>query len=353
MHGFILSSSFMIKTRPPASSLPQTAPAMMSSAAQRIPVSDLLAMLEHMMIIRRVEEKVSEVYTAGHIGGFCHLCIGQEAIAAATGHVMQPQDTMITGYRSHGHALISGLTPFQVVAELMGKKGGSSKGKGGSMHLFHPKGQFFGGHGIVGAQTALGTGLAWAHKYKEDQGVCLVFLGDGATNQGQFFEAMNMASLWRLPVVYIIENNGYSMGTAVARACSGGPLHQRGAPFDIAGCLVSGDHVLNLIDTMALVIERVRQGGLPEIIEIDTYRFKGHSMSDPGKYRTRTELDQARHSRDPIVILGQWLQENHGISPEDIQARDEKATAIALEALHQAQQDDQPTPASLWEDVTL
>lgn len=334
-------------------------PSHSSSSSVQAPLSHsiskarLVEMLSCMMIIRRVEEKVSEVYTAGMIGGFCHLCIGQEAIAVATEYIMQSQDTMITGYRSHGHALVSGLTPFQVVAELMGKQGGSSKGKGGSMHLFHPKGRFFGGHGIVGAQTALGTGLAWAHKYQGDNGVCLVFLGDGATNQGQFFEAMNMAALWKLPVVYIIENNGYSMGTAVARACSGGPLYQRGTPFGIPGCLVSGDSVLPLIDVMSDVVQRVRQGGAPEIIEIDTYRFKGHSMSDPGKYRTRTELDQARHSRDPIVILGQWLQEHHHMSQEDIQSLDLAAQATALDALTQAQEDEQPTQASLWEDVML
>jgi len=308
---------------------------------------DMLAM---MWIIRRFEEKCGEIYTAGKIGGFCHLCIGQEAISVAASHVMGPVDTMITAYRSHGQALARGLTPFQVMAELMGKEGGSSKGKGGSMHLFHTERFFYGGHGIVGAQTALGAGLAFAHKYTQDNGVCLTFLGDGATNQGQFFESMNMASLWDLPILYIIENNGYSMGTAVSRACSGGPLHQRGMPFGIPGSLVKGDDVLELTQVFHTTIQEIRQTNRPRILEIDTYRFKGHSMSDPGKYRTRQELDEARNSRDPLVLLADHLKQA-GVDSETLDAFDRDAQNRVQEAFSMADAAPEPSIPSLWEDI--
>jgi pyruvate dehydrogenase E1 component alpha subunit len=311
-------------------------------------ITDMLSM---MWVIRRFEEKAAQIYTSGKIAGFCHLCIGQEAIAVAASHVMGPVDTMITAYRSHGHALARGLTPFQVMAELMGKEGGCSKGKGGSMHLFHTERFFYGGHGIVGAQTSLGAGLAFAHKYTQDQGVCLTFLGDGATNQGQFFESMNMASLWNLPIVYIIENNGYSMGTSVERACSGGPLHRRGEPFGIPGTLVKGDNLLELIEVFQTLMETVRTTGRPQLLEIDTYRFKGHSMSDPGKYRTRQELDQARHSRDPITLLSQYIHESHGVSVADLDELDKNAQNLVEEAFALADAAPEPSKSSLWEDI--
>jgi pyruvate dehydrogenase E1 component alpha subunit len=279
------------------------------------------------------------------------LCIGQEAIAVAASHVMGPVDTMITAYRSHGQALARGLTPFQVMAELMGKEGGSSKGKGGSMHLFHTDRFFYGGHGIVGAQTALGAGLAFAHKYTQDQGVCLTFLGDGATNQGQFFESMNMAALWDLPILYIIENNGYSMGTSVARACSGGPLHQRGAAFGIPGSWVKGDDILELSEVFQNLMETIRQTQKPQILEIDTYRFKGHSMSDPGKYRTRQELDDARHTRDPLILLANHLRNNHAVPNDILDAFDRDAQAVVEEAFSRSDAAPEPSTASLWEDI--
>jgi pyruvate dehydrogenase E1 component alpha subunit len=314
-------------------------------------VDQMKEMLSMMWLIRRFEEKCAQIYTAGKIAGFCHLCIGQEAIAVAASHVMGPVDTMITAYRSHGQALARGLTPFQVMAELMGKEGGSSKGKGGSMHLFHPERFFYGGHGIVGAQTALGAGLAFAHQYTQDHGVCLTFLGDGASNQGQFFESMNMAALWNLPILYIIENNGYSMGTAVARACSGGPLYQRGMPFGIPGSLVKGDDVLELSQVFHRLIETIRQTGKPQLLEIDTYRFKGHSMSDPGKYRTRQELDEARHTRDPLVLLSQYLHHHHGIDRTVLDAFDSYAQNRVEEAFAAADAAPEPSVTSLWEDI--
>ncbi len=307
-------------------------------------------MLAQMWIIRRFEEKCGEIYTAGKIAGFCHLCIGQEAISVAASHAMGPKDTMITAYRSHGQALARGLTPFQVMAELMGKEGGSSKGKGGSMHLFHTARLFYGGHGIVGAQTALGTGLAFAHQYSNDGGVCMTFLGDGATNQGQFFESMNMASLWNLPVLYIIENNGYSMGTAVSRACSGGPLHQRGVPFGIPGSVVKGDDVLQLYDVFTTMLETIRTTSRPMLLEIDTYRFKGHSMSDPGKYRTRKELDEARSNRDPLLVLSNYLKER-GESDEDLAQFDHQAKDVVEHAFAMADAAPEPSIPSLWEDI--
>jgi pyruvate dehydrogenase E1 component alpha subunit len=316
-----------------------------------LPVDTMKEMLATMWIIRRFEEKCAQIYTAGKIAGFCHLCIGQEAIAVAASHVMGPVDTMITAYRSHGQALARGLTPFQVMAELMGKEGGSSKGKGGSMHLFHTDRFFYGGHGIVGAQTALGAGLAFAHKYTQDQGVCLTFLGDGATNQGQFFESMNMAALWDLPILYIIENNGYSMGTSVARACSGGPLHQRGAAFGIPGSWVKGDDILELSEVFQNLMETIRQTQKPQILEIDTYRFKGHSMSDPGKYRTRQELDDARHTRDPLILLANHLRNNHAVPNDILDAFDRDAQAVVEEAFSRSDAAPEPSTASLWEDI--
>ena len=314
--------------------------------------SELKDMLSMMWIIRRFEEKCAEIYTSGKIGGFCHLCIGQEAISVAASQVMKENDTMITAYRSHGHALARGLTPFQVMAELMGKEGGSSKGKGGSMHLFHSQNLFYGGHGIVGAQTALGAGLAFASQYNQDGGVCLTFLGDGATNQGQFFESMNMASLWNLPVLYIIENNQYSMGTAVSRACSGGPLYQRGIPFGIPGSWVKGDDILELHQVFSTLIETIRSTSRPMILEIDTYRFKGHSMSDPGKYRTRKELDDARSNRDPLLVLSSYLKER-GESDETLALFDQQAQECVAQAFAMADDAPEPSPSSLFEDILI
>jgi pyruvate dehydrogenase E1 component alpha subunit len=316
-------------------------------------IETLKSFLSMMWLIRRFEEKAAEKYTQGKIAGFCHLCIGQEAIAVGASFAMGSHDTMITAYRAHGHALARGLTPFQVMAELMGKEGGCSKGKGGSMHMFYAERGFYGGHGIVGAQTSLGTGLAFAHKYLDDKGVCLTFLGDGASNQGQFFESMNMAALWSLPVLYIIENNGYAMGTSVARGCAGPDLYKRGEPFGIPGHRISGDDVIEVYQTIRAMIEVVHNEQKPLLLEIDTYRFKGHSVSDPGKYRTRDELDQARHSRDPIDRLSAYLIDEGSTSPEELADSEKRVTESVVEAVQLAEQAPEPDQSELWKDIML
>jgi pyruvate dehydrogenase E1 component alpha subunit len=313
----------------------------------------LFRLLNDMCVMRRFEEKAASIYTMGKIGGFCHLCIGQEGTIAGIVHAMQPQDTLITAYRSHGYALMMGLSPFQVMAELMGKEGGCSQGKGGSMHMFNKDTNFYGGHGIVGAQTSLGTGLAFAHKYKKDNGVCLTLMGDGASNQGQFFESMNMASLWQLPVLYIIENNGYSMGTSVARGCAGKGLFRRGEPFDIPGYQILGDDMVAVHAVISSLLHTVRTTQKPILLEIDTYRFKGHSMSDPGKYRTRDELDKARQSRDPIAHLFAYCVDNHGMTQDEFDAIDAHAKATANTAFDQADAAPEPSLSHIEKDIIV
>lgn len=306
--------------------------------------------LSDMWLIRRFEEKSAQVYTQGDIAGFCHLCIGQESIPVVSSFLMKDHDTMITAYRSHGHGFVRGLTLESMFAELMGKRTGCSKGKGGSMHFFHPENRFYGGHGIVGAQVPIGTGIALAHKYKKDGGVCLTFLGDGATNQGQFFEAMNMAALWGLPVIYIIENNEYSMGTSVERACAGGALCTRGEPFGIPGASFYADDALALHGFLQEQIEQVRTQSHPRLIELHTYRFKGHSMSDPGKYRTRAQLDQCRTERDPIKVLKLHLKER---GCEDLDILETQAHQRVEEAFIQAKNAPYPDASDLLTDVLL
>lgn len=303
-----------------------------------------------MMDIRFVEEKSAQIYTQGDIGGFCHLCIGQEAIGASMKYLMGETDTLVTAYRCHGHAMARGMTAYTVLCELMGKKDGCSKGKGGSMHFFLKERGFYGGHGIVGAQVPLGTGLAFAHKYKKDGGICFSFMGDGATNQGQFFEAMNMAALWHLPVLYVIENNGYSMGTSVERGCAGEFLFHRGQPFGIPSFYLPGEDPLMIFQGLSLLSKGVRQSGKPMLVEIDTYRFKGHSMSDPGKYRTREELDMARRQRDPIERMKQILL-MRGISEEQILQAEERSYEQVQGAYEKAKNCPEPSPEELTTDV--
>ncbi|MEM6492178.1 MAG: pyruvate dehydrogenase (acetyl-transferring) E1 component subunit alpha, partial [Pseudomonadota bacterium] len=243
-----------------------------------------------MLLIRRFEERAGQMYGMGLIGGFCHLYIGQEAVVVGLQSVAGPADTVVTAYRDHGHMLACGMDPDGVMAELTGREGGYSRGKGGSMHMFSREKRFFGGHGIVGAQIPLGTGLGFAHKYKEDGGVCFAYTGDGAVNQGQVYEAFNMASLWKLPVVYVIENNQYAMGTSIQRASATTELYRRGDGFGIPGEAVDGMDVLAVRDAGLKAVEFVRGGGGPMILEMKTYRYRGHSMSDPAKYRTKDEV---------------------------------------------------------------
>ncbi|MEM9262691.1 MAG: pyruvate dehydrogenase (acetyl-transferring) E1 component subunit alpha, partial [Pseudomonadota bacterium] len=261
---------------------------------------ELLQYYRDMLLIRRFEERAGQLYGMGHIGGFCHLYIGQEAVVVGVEAVKQEGDQTITGYRDHGHMLACGMDPKGVMAELTGRETGYSKGKGGSMHMFSKEAEFYGGHGIVGAQVPLGAGLAFANKYRDNGRVSLTYFGDGASNQGQVFEAMNMAELWSLPVVFIIENNQYAMGTSVKRSHSDTHLYRRGASFGIPGMEVDGMDVVAVREAAREAIDHARNGGGPYVLEMKTYRYRGHSMSDPAKYRTREEVDEQRGANDPI-----------------------------------------------------
>ena len=273
-----------------------------------------------MVQARLFEEKAAELYTLGHISGFCHLYIGQEAVIAGISQNMQSQDSSITSYRDHAHMLMLGVSPDIVMAELCGKSAGCSKGKGGSMHMYSRDHNFFGGNGIVGAQVPIGTGLAFAHKYKKDNGVSLTFFGDGAANQGQVYEAFNMAALWNLPVVYVLENNHYAMGTAAKRAVSGTSLKTRGDSFGIPTILVDGMDLFDVLEKSKEAIDKVRSGSGPVIMHVDTYRYRGHSMSDPATYRTREEVDNIKKTRDPILKVKNKLIEKYSL---DISKLDE------------------------------
>ncbi len=312
---------------------------------------ELLGYYREMLLIRRFEERAGQLYGMGLIGGFCHLYIGQEAVAVGVqANVKQGFDKIITGYRDHGHMLAAGMDPNAVMAELTGRIGGSSKGKGGSMHMFDTATAFYGGHGIVGAQVALGTGLAFAGKYRGDDSVAFIYFGDGAANQGQVYESFNMAELWKLPAIYIIENNQYAMGTSIERASSTTELYQRGASFGIPGEQVDGMDVLAVRDATARAVKRAREGGGPFILEVKTYRYRGHSMSDPAKYRTKEEVDEVKKTRDPIDHVKLLLDEA-GAKEADLKPIEDEVKAIVAEAVQFAQQSPEPDPSELYTDV--
>ena len=312
---------------------------------------ELLAFYREMVLIRRFEERAGQLYGMGLIGGFCHLYIGQEAVAVGVqASVRQGHDKIITGYRDHGHMLAAGMDPKEVMAELTGRSGGSSKGKGGSMHMFDVPTGFYGGHGIVGAQVALGTGLAFAGKYRGDDSVAFIYFGDGAANQGQVYESFNMAQLWKLPAIYIIENNQYAMGTSIERSSSTTELAHRGASFGIPGELVDGMDVLAVKDAVARAVARARAGGGPFILEVKTYRYRGHSMSDPAKYRTKEEVDEVKKTRDPIDHV-KALMETARVTDDEIKAIDNEIKAIVAEAVQFAQESPEPDPSELYTDV--
>ena len=306
-----------------------------------------------MLMIRRFEEKAGQMYGMGLIGGFCHLYIGQEAVVVGMKMATTPQDKVITGYRDHGHMLACGMDPKGVMAELTGRRGGYSKGKGGSMHMFSKEKNFFGGHGIVGAQVALGTGLAFASQYAEDGSVSVAYFGDGAANQGQVYESFNMAELWKLPVIYVIENNRYAMGTSVTRSSAQTDFSRRGISFNIPGEQVDGMDVRAVRDAGQRAAEHCRSGKGPFILEMQTYRYRGHSMSDPAKYRTREEVQKMRDQQDPIEQVRTRLIKEHGLTEEDLKAVDAKIRAIVTEAADFAQSDPEPDPSELWTDITL
>ena len=311
----------------------------------------LLAMYREMLLIRRFEEKAGQLYGMGLIAGFCHLYIGQEAVVVGVQSVLEPQDQVITGYRDHGHMLAAGMNARGVMAELTGRSGGYSRGKGGSMHMFSQEKNFYGGHGIVGAQAPIGAGLAFANRYLGTDAVSLTYFGDGASNQGQVYEAFNMASLWKLPVVFVIENNQYAMGTSVARASAETELYKRGLSFEIPGAEVDGMDVLAVRRAAGRAVDRARAGEGPFILEMKTYRYRGHSMSDPAKYRSREEVTEMRDRHDPIDMLKRRLLERGEASEEDLRRIETDVKEIVNDSAEFAQTCPEPDPSELWTDV--
>jgi pyruvate dehydrogenase E1 component alpha subunit len=312
-----------------------------------------LAAYREMLLIRRFEEKAGQLYGMGFIGGFCHLYIGQEAVVVGMQMALEEGDQVITGYRDHGHMLACGMDPNGVMAELTGRRGGYSKGKGGSMHMFSVEKGFFGGHGIVGAQVPLGTGLAFASKYKGNGRVCLTYYGDGAANQGQVYEAFNMARLWSLPVVYIVENNKYGMGTRIDRVSSTTDLSQRGLSFNIPGEQVDGMDVRAVKAAGDRAVRWAREGKGPYILEMLTYRYRGHSMSDPAKYRTKDEVARMREEYDPIEQVRRRLLESWKLSEDELKAIDSRVREIVNEAAEFATHDPEPDASELYTDILL
>jgi pyruvate dehydrogenase E1 component alpha subunit len=312
---------------------------------------EMKKLYREMLLIRRFEEKAGQLYGMGLIGGFCHLYIGQEAVVTGISSVQEKRDTVVTSYRDHAHMLACGMEARGIMAELTGRIDGYSRGKGGSMHMFSRDENFFGGHGIVGASTAIGTGLGFAHKYKKDGGVAIAYMGDGAANQGQVAECYNMAALWKLPVLFVIENNQYGMGTSVKRS-SAGSLYKRGEGYGIPGEQVDGMDVFAVQAAARQALDYVRTGGGPYVLEILTYRYRGHSMSDPAKYRTKEEVESYKEKRDPITHLLEKMSEI-GIAEQDIKTIDNEVKSIVNDAAQFAQDSPQPEAFELWTDVLV
>jgi pyruvate dehydrogenase E1 component alpha subunit len=306
-----------------------------------------------MLLIRRFEEKAGQLYGLGLIGGFCHLYIGQEAVAIGLQSALTPgKDSVITGYRDHGHMLAYGIDPNIIMAELTGRAAGISRGKGGSMHMFSTEHKFYGGHGIVGAQVSLGAGLAFAHKYNNDGGVCLAYFGDGAANQGQVYESFNMAELWKLPIIFVIENNQYAMGTSVNRASAEDQLYRRGESFRIPGLQVDGMDVLAVRGAAEVALDWVRSGKGPILLEMKTYRYRGHSMSDPAKYRSRDEVQAVREKSDPIDGCKDELLAM-GVAEDSLKAIEKEIRAIVNASAEFAEQAPEPDLSELYTDVLV
>lgn len=304
-----------------------------------------------MLLIRRFEEKAGQLYGMGFIGGFCHLYIGQEAVVTGMAMAIKEGDQMITAYRDHGHMLAMEMSPRGVMAELTGRRGGYSKGKGGSMHMFSKEKNFYGGHGIVGAQVPLGTGLALANRYRGNDAVSLTYFGDGAANQGQVYESFNMASLWKLPVIYIIENNRYAMGTSVQRSSAETNFSQRGTSFRIPGIQVDGMDVRAVKSAADMAVEWCRAGNGPIILEMQTYRYRGHSMSDPAKYRSKDEVQKMRSEHDPIEQVKARILDAGWASEDELKAIDKEVRDIVADAADFAQADPEPDPSELYTDI--
>ncbi|SDL88448.1 pyruvate dehydrogenase (acetyl-transferring) E1 component subunit alpha [Aliiruegeria lutimaris] len=312
---------------------------------------ELLGYYKDMLLIRRFEEKAGQLYGMGLIGGFCHLYIGQEAVVVGLEAATEEGDKRITSYRDHGHMLACGMDPKGVMAELTGREGGYSKGKGGSMHMFSKEKHFYGGHGIVGAQVPLGAGLAFADKYNENGRVTFTYFGDGAANQGQVYETFNMAALWQLPVIFVIENNQYAMGTSQQRSTSSQEIYKRGEAFGIPGEAVDGMDVLAVKAASEKAVAHCRSGKGPYILEVKTYRYRGHSMSDPAKYRTREEVQKMRDERDPIEGVRQLLLTGKHATEEELKAVDKEIKDIVNESAEFSKQSPEPALEELWTDI--
>ena len=312
---------------------------------------DLKKFYYEMLLIRRFEEKAGQLYGMGLIGGFCHLYIGQEAVVVGLESAAEEGDKRITSYRDHGHMLACGMDPNGVMAELAGRAGGYSSGKGGSMHMFSKEKNFYGGNGIVAAQVPLGAGLAFADKYNGNGRVTFAYFGDGASNQGQVYETFNMAALWDLPVIFVIENNQYAMGTSQKRSTSTPEIHTRGEAFGIPGEAVDGMDVLAVRNAGEKAVKHCRLGKGPYILEIKTYRYRGHSMSDPAKYRTREEVQKMREERDPIEQVRNLLLASKYATEEDLKAIDKKIKGIVNDSAEFARNSPEPDLAELWTDI--
>jgi len=322
-----------------------------SAEKPNISGEELRKYYREMLLIRRFEEKAGQLYGMGLIGGFCHLYIGQEAVVVGLAAAAKEGDKQITSYRDHGHMLVAGMDPKGVMAELTGREGGYSRGKGGSMHMFSREKHFYGGHGIVGAQVPLGAGLAFADKYKGNDSVTFTYFGDGAANQGQVYEAYNMAQLWNLPVVFVIENNQYAMGTSTKRSSKSPNLWERGAAYGIKGEMVDGMDVLAVRAAGEKAVTACRAGDGPYILEMMTYRYRGHSMSDPAKYRTREEVQKMREERDAIDRVRELLLTGGHASDDDLKAIDKEIKAIVNEAAEFSKESPEPDVSELWTDI--
>jgi pyruvate dehydrogenase E1 component alpha subunit len=332
--------------------MPKTRKGERSDETRSAPVGELLKYYRDMLLIRRFEERAGQLYGMGLIGGFCHLYIGQEAVVVGMQAAITGDDAVITSYRDHGHMLACGMDPRGVMAELTGRIGGYSKGKGGSMHMFSREKNFFGGHGIVGAQVPIGTGIAFAHRYNGEKRVCLTYFGDGAVNQGQVYESLNMAALWKLPCIYVIENNKYAMGTSVERSAAGQALAERGRAYGIPGEQVDGMDVLAVKEAGERVVAAAKAGEGPAILEVMTYRYRGHSMSDPAKYRTKEEVDRMRTERDPINHVRDLLLAQ-GKTEDDLKKIDKEIRDIVADAADFAQTSPEPPESELFTDILV
>ena len=320
------------------------------SRLEEIDRDTLVSLYHQMLLVRRFEEKSAEAYSSGKIGGFCHLYIGQEAVAIGAISAIRKDDYVLCSYREHAHAIAKGMSPESVMAELYGKAGGCSKGKGGSMHMFDKEVNFLGGHGIVGGQIPLSTGIAFASKYKGTDQVTLCFFGEAAVNQGAFHESLNMAQLWKLPCIYICENNQYGMGTSLARAMSSQDISQKSCAYDIASEFVDGMDVLAVREATLRAVERARKDYLPTLLEVRTYRFMGHSMSDPGNYRTRAEIER-HQERDPIKLFAASLKDRGVLSDAEFQQIEAEVKEQVERAVLLAEQSPLPAPEELFTDV--